>query len=134
MDEQSMNAISEETGFDESSTTDLYEPANDIDEDYRLVAMNRSCWEPVLTLDASCPFADADSKATTLISPRQILIRFTCFILIEHIQFGIIYVMTMVNRGKKNVSKNSWHMHRLTQVRILLVLRSRLVAHCEHMC
>ncbi len=118
MDELSIATIIAETEFDETSTTDMYEPADAIDEDYMLVAMNRSCWESVPTLDASCPFevADADFDGTTLISTRQILIRFVCFILIEHVQFGIIYVMAMVNRGKKNSSKKSWHMHRLTQV------------------
>ena len=103
-----------------------YVPAA-IADPYTLFAMNRSCWEAVPAIGGSCPFESSKAQTdATRVSAKQVLIRFLVFVVIEHVQFGIIFAMKWWGNKKKNASKKSWHLHRLTQVRVSLTLQSTL--------
>lgn len=118
-----MDTLSIETnvalyGFDEESTDDMYEPEDAIDETYVLMAMNRSCFQTVPTLGDGCVFeiADEDFDGSTLLGTKQVLIRFVCFMVIEHVQFTVIMLMSRRNDDKSTSTKRSGEVHRLHQV------------------
>lgn len=126
MDTESIKTNIADFGFDESSTEDMYEPEDAIDESYVLVAMNRSCWQPKPTLGEGCVFEipDEDFDGSTLLGTKQVLVRFMCFVLVEHIQFVLILLMSWRNTDKSNSSKKSTELHRLHQVgSVCLVLQ-----------
>lgn len=125
MDPAFINRTIEETGFDESELTNTYEPPK-VAQNYLLVAMNRTCWEtvPELPADATCPFDTPESdnaNANVWMSSKQLLYRFMCFVLIEHVQFLLIFMISRSNENKAGSTKKSWYLQRLTQVRVVIL-------------
>jgi hypothetical protein len=123
MDQTFINQTIADTGFDESSSTNMYEPPK-VAQNYMLFAMNRTCWETVSEqpANAGCPFdAPETDNGKIWMSSKQLLGRFMCFVLIEHVQFLLIYLISRSNSSKAGTSKKMWHLQRMSQVRAVIL-------------